>query len=192
MFTEICIPKGNEKEFLEIAEELGIKSILFLYDKIPKELPETKIKIFTGLIDKTNPNKTCVCKGIRKNVEDKKINILYGFEELEEKDSPHYRKSGINQVIAKLMQEKNKLLLIDTEKLLESKDQPKIIGRIKHNLMLANKYKVKVVIGSLATKPENMRSETHYKALIKVLGTEKQAKDATKILYDYLRDNSNI
>ena len=60
MFSDICIPKGNEEDFILTAGQLGIKKLFFLYDfsqydedKIKKKLESIvnkKIDIETGLI----------------------------------------------------------------------------------------------------------------------------------------------
>lgn len=199
MLTEVAIPKNNEKDFIGVAERLGIKSLLFLYEKNDKsqskmleELQKTtKIKLQTALLNKKVPKQICFCTGERKNVEDKNATHLYGFELLEEKEHFHYRKSGMNQVISKLLQQKNKTLVIDMEKILEAKnakqDQPQLIGRLSQNLILARKHKLNLIICSLATKPENLRTEKHYKSFLNMLGFEEQAKIATELLSEQLK-----
>jgi len=179
MFVDICIPKNNEKKFIEIAEKLGTKALLFLYDKKPKDLndlqKETKVKLFFD-------SKKNFAVGERKNVENKNIKFLYGFEELEEKDSVHYRRSGMNQVIGKLMKDKKKILVIDMEKIISAKRNEVLLGRLKQNLVLAKKYKLDLIICSFATKPENLRSGKDYEALIRVMGFQEEAKKAVKTL----------
>ncbi|MCF7866430.1 hypothetical protein K9L67_02480 [Candidatus Woesearchaeota archaeon] len=184
MSTEICIPNKNEEKFIEIAEKLDIKELIFLYNNKEADLTKiqekTKIKILTGKLDKKNPKQTTFCKGTRQNIEDKNCTHIYGLETIEEKEHYHYRKSGMNQVHAKLIKEKNKTLVFDIEKILESKEPEKILGRMKQNLKLAKKYDLKIIICSMATKPENLRTTKHYQALIKTLGYEEQAKKATQ------------
>lgn len=190
MFTDICIPNNNEEEFILIAEKLETKKLLFLYDKKEKDLSElqkkTKIKLFSGLIDSQKENALNFAKGERKNVENKKIKFLYGFEELEQKDSLHYKRSGINQVIGKLLKDKEKVLVIDMEKVFETKNKEKLLGRIQFNLKLAKKYKLNLVIASFAKKPKNMRSGKDYEALIRVLGYQEEAKKAVNTLNQVL------
>ena len=192
MFVDICIPKDNEEKFVLIAEKLGIKGILFLYGKKEKNVSElkkkTRVKIWTGLITEKTPGKKhpfTFSPGHRNLVENKNITYHYGFELLEDsKDHLHYRKSGANQATMKIMREKQKTMTISIETILESKNQAKILGRIKQNLMLAKKQKVPVITCSFATKPENMRGEEEQKSLIRVLGTQEQAKKATKTLHE--------
>jgi RNase P/RNase MRP subunit p30 len=194
MFVDICIPKDNEEKFVLIAEKLGIRGILFLYEKKEKNLSElkkkTKVKIWTGLITEKTPgtkHALVFSPGHRHLIENKNISFHYGFETLEEgKDHLHYRKSGANQATMKIMKQKNKVLVISIEAILESKNQSKTLGRIKQNLMLAKKQKIPLITSSFATKPENMRGEEEQKALIRVLGTQEQAKNAVKHLHETL------
>lgn len=182
MFTDVCISNGNEREFIEIAERLETKSLLFIYEKnIPsqKEIEElkksTKINLKFGSKDKKiKGTQILFAKGERKNVEDKNIRFLYGFEALERKDSFHYKRSGVNQVIAKILKEKEKIFVIDFERILESKDIALQIGRIKQNLILAKKYGFKVMICSFATKPMNLRSELQLSSLLRALNFTNQ------------------
>lgn len=190
MFVDICIPKNNEEEFIKIAQRLGTKKLLFLYNKKEKDLKElqktTKIKLFSGLIDSQKDNSLNFAKGERKNVENKKIKFLYGFENLEQKDSLHYRRSGINQVIGKLIKNKEKILVIDMEKIFEKKNNSMLLGRIQFNLRMAKKYKLNLIIASFAKKPRNLRSGKDYEALIRTLGYQEEAKKAVNTLNQVL------
>ena len=87
----------------------------------------------------------------------------------------------------KKIKEKEKVLVFDVEKIIVSKQPETLLGRLKQNLALANKYDVKIVVVSFASKPENLRAEQELKSLIKVFGTEKQAKQSTMTLHEELR-----
>ncbi len=186
MFTDVCIPNNNEEEFIAVAEKLGTKALLFLYEKKEKNLSaikqKTKTKIFMGTIK--GKNKINFAKAEQQNIADKNCAFLYGFEDLEKKDSFHYRRSGTNQVLCKLMKTKNKTLVLDMEKIMTSSDKETMLGRMKQNLMLIKKYDLNLIICSFATKPNNLRSEEEYKALIRSLGYQEQAKKATTKLYE--------
>ena len=187
MFTDVCVPNGNEKEFIEIAERLKTKSLLFIYEKnlpLQKEIEElkqsTKINIQFGSKDKKiKGTSTIFAIGERKNVENKNIKFLYGFEELERKDSFHYKRSGVNQVIAKLLKKKEKVFVIDFERILKSKNISSQLGRLKQNLILAKKYDFEVMICSFATKPMNLRSELQLKSILKALNFLKSTNNST-------------
>ncbi|MFA6074094.1 MAG: hypothetical protein WC758_08305 [Candidatus Woesearchaeota archaeon] len=189
MFIDVCLPKDNEEKFIEIAEKLGTSGLLFLYDKQEKNLSglreKTKLKLYAGLIVKTNTNKPGImfAKGEQQNMENRNLRFMYDFEEIEQKDSFHYRRSGANQVLANIMKEKNKVMVFDMEKIFTSLRQKEfLLGRMTQNLMLAKKYKLDTIICSFATKPENLRAEKEYASLIRVFGYEELAKIATENL----------
>ncbi len=195
MFIDVCIPNNNEEEFIKIATALGTKGLLFLYEKQQKDLKllqtKTKLKLYSGIITKTNTNKPGIifAKGEQQNIENKNMKFLYDFEELEQKDSFHYRRSGVNQVLSAIMKEKEKVLVFDMEKIIiHSRAREMLLGRMMQNLMLAKKYKLTTVICSLATKPEHLRAEMEYASLIRSFGYEELAKQATENLHLILEE----
>lgn len=197
MFVDVCIPNGNEKEFVQIAERLETKGLLFLYDKEEKgkilsELQkQTKVKLYAGLLISKNTSKPGItfAKAEQQNIENKNLKFLYDFEEQEEKDSFHYRRSGANQVLCELMKEKEKIFVFDMEKIiLNSREREKLLGRMIQNLMLVKKYKLQSIICSFASKPENLRAEKEYSSLIRAFGYEEEAKKSTELLLNILED----
>jgi RNase P/RNase MRP subunit p30 len=200
MFVDVCIPKENESEFIKIAHRLGTKGLLFLYPDEKKEKEQkqkileiqkdTKIKLYTGLLILKNTNKPGItfAKAEQQNIENRNLKFLFDFEEQEEKDSFHYRRSGANQVLCNIMKDKNKVFVLDMEKIITSKQKEKLIGRMIQNLMLIKKYKLDSIICSFSTKPENLRAEKEYSSLIRALGYEEIAKRATEDLHKFLEE----
>jgi RNase P/RNase MRP subunit p30 len=195
MFIDVCIPNNNEEEFIKVAERLGTKGILFLYEKQQKDLNDmrkkTKLKLYSGIITKTNVNKQgfVFAKGEQQNIENKNMKFLYDFEEIEQKDSFHFRRSGVNHVLSIIMKEKDKVLVFDMEKIIiPSRQREMLLGRMMQNLMLAKKYKLKTIICSFAAKPENMRAEMEYASLIRSFGYEELAKQAVNNLHLILEE----
>ncbi len=196
MFIDVCIPSNNEEEFISVAEKIETKGLLFLYEKEEKrkmlqELQKkTKIKIYSGLLVSRNTNKPGItfAKAEQQNIENRNLKFLYDFEEQEEKDSFHYRRSGANQVLCSAMKEKEKVFVFDMEKIILSRSKDKLLGRMRQNLMLVRKYKLDSIICSLATKPENLRAEKEYSSLIRAFGYEEEAKKLTNKLNTLLRE----
>jgi RNase P/RNase MRP subunit p30 len=196
MFIDVCIPKNNEKEFIDVAEKLETGGLLFLYEKEDKgengektklaELQKkTKIKLYAGLLVLRNTNRPGItfAKAEQQNIENRNLKFMYDFEEQEEKDSFHYRRSGANQVLCTMMKEKEKVFVFDMEKILtNSKTREKLLGRMIQNLMLVRKYKLESIICSFAAKPENLRAEKEYSSLIRAFGYEEEAKQAVNNL----------
>lgn len=117
----------------------------------------------------------------RKNVEHKKNVLLTGFETLEKKDSLHYPKSGMNQVIAKLMKKNNNSYVFPLDLILNSENPEQLLRRAALNLRLANKYKFGVVLASFAKKETDQRSPELIRGLVESLGlNESIAKESLK------------
>lgn len=146
------------KDALEQSLKLGWKGVIEISGKkakliTPKEEREIKITFF---------------QGNRKNSESKKNVYLENFELLEKKDSMHYPKSGMDQIIAKLMKKNNNTYCFPTQLLI--KKDTKVGRRVILNLTLANKYEFPVLLASFAKKKEEQRSPELIRALAESLG----------------------
>lgn len=118
----------------------------------------------------------------RKILSNLKIDIIYGFEEQEKKDSLHFRSSGLNQVILKLAQQNKIAIGFNFSTLLNCVDnfqRALLIGRIKQNVKFCRKYKVKMVVASFAKSRYEMRDAKDLLAFARVIGMNgKEANEA--------------
>lgn len=194
---DIVRPDGNEQDLLDMAKTLGISELCLLYPystdvvKLRKHLALLKGVYRIGIevpysIKPKEINKlgdvVRVCKAdahARHAIEKKVAHIMYGFEDVERKDSVHFPRSGINQVEAKLMAKNGVVYGVSLQRIIEciAKRDPRVIGRIMHNLMLQRKFKFPAMIGSFASKPLDMRQVKDLQSLLVVLSAEeKQAR----------------
>lgn len=191
MYSDIVIPQNNETEFAEVALKLGIKKLYFLYElnnfseeKINKKIESIKEKynlnFGTGIIVK-NPDtskikinsKLIVAKSSdndRMMIESKKINLIYGFEELGKKDFMHQRASGLNHIMCELAKRNNTTIGFSYSSLFNESSHALIIGRIRQNIKLCKKYKLKTAIGAFTENPLDMRSPYDIQSLFNILG----------------------
>jgi RNase P/RNase MRP subunit p30 len=131
-----------------------------LKDKIKKEKSEKKIVIYSSEDDELN----------RKVVEKLPIDILL-LNLSNRKDFQKQRNSGFNQVLAKAMKKKNIQLGINFDEIVEERGLKKkleIFARIKQNIVLCNKDKIKMKF--IINKEKNKRNIHDLKALGLVLG----------------------
>jgi RNase P/RNase MRP subunit p30 len=187
MFQDICFPKNNEKDFIEVALKLGTKSLIFVYDfkdlktyEFQKKelLKLTELKVDIGItVDEKSINKVSLiddyifCKTPPLSLIDhKKSYILYNFELLERSDFLHHRNSGLNQVMCNLMKEKDKILGISFSSLINSRNKGVILGRMRQNARFSRKFNLKTVIASFATTPYELRAEHELISFKKILG----------------------
>ncbi|NQV08318.1 hypothetical protein HQ529_00530 [Candidatus Woesearchaeota archaeon] len=199
---DIVFPKNNEKEFLKIAEKLGYKNLCFVYPyktKI-KKIESKKINIFYGVLAKPNESQKAKSSLVIVKSSDKdrdvfervKPDIIFGLEASKRKDFMHHRNSGLNQILCKLAT-KNKIivafplkLLLGAEKMLRAQ----FIGRIKQNIKLCRKYKVKTIIASFGEDPYEMRAPSDLISLGISFGMHpKEAKEALQNTLDKINLN---
>ncbi|MDP3765012.1 MAG: RNase P subunit p30 family protein [Nanoarchaeota archaeon] len=200
---DIAIPKNNEAEFIEIASKLGIKKLYFLYDfdnyneeNIQKKLNliNKNIDIGTGfIVNQKNLNKAfkesrlLVVKSSDRDrffIETQKIGIIYGFEEVYQKDYLHQRMSGLNHTLCNLANKNNVAIGFAYSSLFSksSKLTSLIMGRMMQNIVLCQKYKVKTVIGSFSENPYEIRALHDVTSLFIMLGINGKVLNRQEIL----------
>ena len=178
MPKDFVIPHNNEKQFIDMALKLGYTDLVFVYKDIPKKLIEHKdINLSYATLLQKQPKKT---KGLlllsnnpeqaRLAAEHPAVDGLFGLEK-DQQDFIHHRGSGMNHIIAKILAKKKKFYLIDFRMLLEAQPNKRaqLIGRVKQNLKLCKKYKVRHGIVSCARHPFEMRSKQDLHAVLRVL-----------------------
>jgi len=129
------------------------------FEKARKLIKENqnKIIIFNSEDDELN----------RKILEKEKINILL-INLAGKKDFQKQRDSGFNQVLAKIAKEKNVVIGINFDEIIQSSEKSKIIARLKQNIKLCNKNKLKMKF--IIQNSENQRDIYDLKSLGAVLG----------------------
>ena len=129
------------------------------FEKARKLINENKTKtiIFSSNDDELN----------RKILEKLQIHILL-INLSGKKDFQKQRDSGFNQVLAKIAKEKNVAIGINFDEIIQSSEKPKILARLKQNIKLCNKNKLKMKF--IIQNPENQRDIYELKSFGAVLG----------------------
>ncbi len=169
MYADIVFPDNNEDEFIEMALKLGYSSLYLIYSVEnfnKREIKNKKLKIKKGIIaDIKNFQKAkklsefVIIKSSENNrhvLEKLKPSILFDLEKESKKDFIHHRASGLNQVLCKIAQQNKVAIGFSFSSILNL--NTKVLGRIRQNIKLCRKYKVKTAIASFASKPYEMRS----------------------------------
>jgi RNase P/RNase MRP subunit p30 len=194
MAVDIVFPEGNEEKFMQMAEKLGYKSLVFCYAS-PKDVEpfrkKTSIKILSAImVDSRTAQKMkgkadlliSSCSGdIRQMVEATPVDILIDAESSRNKDFIHHRNSGLNHIIANLASAKKKAMGFSGALAIGSRGmfRAQVMGRMMQNVRLCRKYKVKMVIASFAKAPFGMRSPHDLLSFCVILGMHpKEARDA--------------
>lgn len=184
---DIVFPRNNEKEFIELAKVLGFDELIFVYSN--------KADFYHGALGIVIHNALlCGEKKVQKdffcfvrNPEDARYVFeksspfcVFGLE-VQSRDFMHHRGSGFNHVMARFAAEKGVHLGFSFRSILNSSSvqRAQIIGRLKQNIRLARKYRVKTIIASFAESPFEMRSPHDLANFFAVLGMHpKEAKDS--------------
>jgi len=153
---DIAFPRNNEKRFSEMASRLGIE-VKFAYPS--KEL----FKVDNLFVSD---------KGTRKDFEEGRIKMFFDLEKQHGKDFLHQRNSGLNHIMVKIASEKNKMIGFNFSGILNAEDEKKavLLGRMKQNVKLCRKYKVKMFLGSFAKDPYELRSIYELRAFGVIIG----------------------
>lgn len=165
-----------------MAEKLGETELVMLYTPLEfktKTLEfKTKVKLIKGLLIKENKDLNKLNQKsefiisqnpTRDMVENKKITHYFDSEDQKKADFIHHRNSGVNQVHAKLMHDKEKKYCFSYSLLLNSLRKDQLIGRFSQNKRLLNKYKVGIKVYSFARKPYELRAKHERDALLKII-----------------------
>ena len=131
-----------------------------LKEKIKKAKEEGNTVIYTSKDDELN----------RKVMEKLPISTLL-INQTDRKDFQKQRNSGLNQVMVKIAKKQGIIIGINFDEILEAnsqKEREEIIARIKQNIKLCNKNKVKM--NFIIQKEKNQRNLYDLKSLGIVLG----------------------
>lgn len=176
MMEDIVFPKGNENEFIAMAEKLGIASLCLVYDS-PKDISgfqkKTRVTLSAAIL--CRPEDVKKYKGkfltivrapedqtqLRHIIERVRPDILFGLEFHRRKDFLHHRASGLNHILAAIAKEKGVAIGFNFSALLNAKPRERalFIGRMMQNIKFSRKFKFRTVIASFAESQCEMRSE---------------------------------
>ena len=169
----ILLSKTTELE--ELSQQLGFQRTFWLgselelitADRKPELLQQIQTakqkKAMTIYFPKTE-------EMLRFAIERTAVDIIAGTEYLNYKDSLHFLRGGMDQIICTLAQQHHKIIAFSFEQLLQSVPASSALARIKFNIALCQKYNVKCIIGSFARDKWSMRSAEDLAAFSRILG----------------------
>src|SRR3989344_951884 len=157
MYCDIVLAsKDNDLE--DFAKKIGYSKLIFKEDF-------NKLGLIISKDYSTN----------RKLVENKKIKILVNPHVNSFRDSLHFRASGLDHVICSLCNKNNVSIGIS----LDSINDPIMLGRVKQNIKLCRKYKVRMLFFSFAKNNYELRSVHDMLSFLRSIGmTGKEAKNS--------------
>lgn len=98
------------------------------------------------------------------------LKMVLGMEYIAVKDSVHHVRGGLDQVLCKIAAEKGKTMVFSLHDLLQATNKGALLARMKFNIKLCQKYKVKTFFSTFAQNKWELRSAKDLEAMWRVLG----------------------
>ena len=196
MAADFVFPKNNELKFIEIAKKLDISKLYFIYNS--DDLDSVKAKEIDDYCNKHDFNcgvglifsqkavnskinsRLIIAKSSEKDrflIEGRKVNLIYGFEEVPRKDFLGQKASGLNHIMCRAANKNNVAVGLPYSPLIHEKGFSKsiLIGRMMQNIRLCQKYKTKTMIGAFSENPYDLRAPHDLIHLFSILGMSSKA-----------------
>lgn len=175
----------KSQEALEMSERLGFTKTYFLEEDLVliSEKNEKKIKGKISKKDLLNKIKISKKKGLRVLVrvyseeilrfvlEKTPAEMVVGVEMIHPKDSVHFLRSGLDQVLCKIAAANKKVIVFSLADILNCKDRVRLLARMKMNIKLCQKYKVKMMFSNFSKELWEMRGVKELEAFFQVISS---------------------
>ncbi|PIN76716.1 hypothetical protein COV17_01480 [Candidatus Woesearchaeota archaeon CG10_big_fil_rev_8_21_14_0_10_36_11] len=170
MINIVLAKKNNKLETLN--KELGFTKTTFL-DNIMLINAKTKKELLKN--SKETRGKLAVYKPetedmLRFALEKTPINVVYGLEQIHPKDSVHFVRGGLDQILCKIAATNGKTIAFSFSDILNSSEKGNLLARMMFNIALCRKYNVKMFFGTFAKDEYELRSASDLFSFWKVLG----------------------
>ena len=172
MTTNLVLMKENQE-----VVDLGFDKTLFLEKDFILVTGDSKKEVLQKIKKGKQQGKLVVVRVgseemLRFVVEKTPADMVVGQELINPKDSVHYVRGGMDQVIFKICSEKGKIVGFSFADILKvtGKERSLLLSRMLFNIKLCKKYKVKCFFGSFSASVWGMRKVHDLKAFWEVLG----------------------
>ena len=150
--------------FLEDIAFLGEENKKTLLKKIQQAKQQKKIVIFKPASEEM----------LRFVLEKTPAEMVLGAETIHPKDSLHYLRAGVDQVLCKIAHDTKKTLAFSFADILHASEPPKMMARMMFTIKLCQKYKVKMFFSNFSSSLEEMRSAPDLFSFWRMLGGKKK------------------
>ena len=107
---------------------------------------------------------------LRFALEKAQIDILFGMEEINPKDSVHYVRGGLDQVTCTIAAERRKTIGFSFHDIFSSQKRGKLLARMRFNASLCKKYTTKTVFLPIFETQEELRSAQDMQLFSRIVG----------------------
>lgn len=175
MDNYLLIPHSEEAE--NLSRKLGFSRTLFLHEDLELVEGSDYKKLLSAIAKAKSAKKITVHRAhdersLRFVLEKTPVDIILGMELIHPKDSLHYPRSGLNQVLCKIAAARGKIIAFSVSDLLRAdENRPQLLRRMGFNIMLCRKYKVQFMVNNFSREVWEMRSAHDLKVVERVLGS---------------------
>lgn len=173
----LLMQKSEELE--TFSKELGFTNSFFNEDFVLiKE--ENKKQLLKKIKDAKRKKKKVVYhphseEMLRFVLERTAIDMIIGTENIHPKDSTHYLRGGLDQVLCKIAAKNKKVIGFSFNKILNFRDKSRLLARMIFNIKLCKKYKVRTFFSNFSVSKEEVRSAKDLSSLWRILGGKKES-----------------
>lgn len=110
-------------------------------------------------------------ESLRFALEKTSVDIVFGMEMVNPRDSVHFVRGGLDQITCKIAAENRKTIAFSFSDILTAKNRPGLMARMRLNIKLCRKYNVRMIFGNFSKAKNEMRSAKDLDVFFRVLGT---------------------
>lgn len=98
------------------------------------------------------------------------VDIIYGQESINPRDSVHFPRGGLDQVTCKIAKEKGKVVAFSLAEIHNARNPAKLLKRMRFNAKMLAKYKVTTLLITQSKQVADLRSQSDLKAFTRMIG----------------------
>ena len=150
-------------ELQKLSKELGFTKTFFLDSELVVVKGNTKKELLQEINKVKKKNLMTIYKPnseemLRFALERTKVDLIYGMENVNPKDSVHFVRGGLDQITCKIARDNGKKIGFSFSEILNGKDRGKLLARMRLNLKLCKKYNVDIIFGNFSNGNMELRS----------------------------------
>lgn len=162
-------------EMAKLSAELGFTKVHFLENDFVVLKAKTPKELLNEIGNARSKKLKTVFKAdseemLRFALEKSQIDMVYRMEQIHVKDSVHFVRGGLDQVLCAIAAEKGKIIAFSFSEILNSPEKGRLLARLMLNIKLCKKYKVQMIFCSFASSEMEMRSARDLQAFGRILG----------------------
>ena len=167
----LLLPKSSELQ--ELSASLGFSKVFFAEDIFLLEEKNNDL-LFKKIREGKNKKKIVICQPtseeqLRFLLERNTPDVVCGIEKIHHSDSLHHLRGGLDQVLGPLAAKSGVIIAFSFSGVLNSEHRGTLLGRMRFNLNLCHKYKIKTLFCNLSKSKEEIRSKNDLEAWKRVM-----------------------